>query len=635
MFAIRNWLRLLPLMIIAGLPVAPADSAELVETPSLRADVDAGRLPAIEQRLPSTPSVVRLAPSGKTAGRHGGSLTTLIRKAKDVKMMSVYGYARLVGYASDLQVVPDILLALRVKDGRIFTLELRPGHKWSDGHPFTAEDFRYWWEDVANNKVLSPAGPPKAMLVDGRPPKFEILDARTIRFAWHRPNPQFVPRLAATAPLFPYRPAHYLKRYHAKYAEPGRLAKATAAARQQNWAGLHDQLDNLYLSNNPDQPTLQPWVNSTRMPAILFVGVRNPYYHRIDEKGRQLPYIDRLLLQVVEPRLIAAKTATGESDLQIRGLVLNDVAFLKQHEASSRYRTLLWRLASGSQFALFPNMNARDGTWRTLLRDVRFRRALSLGIDRSAVNQIVFFGQASEGNNTVLPDSPLYRRDYRTKWAEFDPARANALLDEIGLKREHRDGMRVLADGRKLEIIAETAGEASEQTDILELIASTWKPLGIKLLIRPLQREVLRKRILSGQTHLSVWTGLINGVPTPEMSPSELAPTTRLGFQWPKWGYNYETGGAGGEPPDTPIGQQLLQLYEQWLSTTDREGQEEIWHEMLSLHAAQVLSIGVVAGAPQPVVVRNTLMNVPETGFYNWEPGALIGMYRPDTFWFK
>ncbi len=619
----------------AALVTARVEAVELVETPSLRADVAAGRLPAIEKRLPSTPSLVRFATTDKSVGRHGGSLTTLIRNAKDVKLLSVYGYARLVAYSSDLEIVPDILLALRVKDGRAFTLVLRPGHRWSDGHPFTAEDFRYWWEDVANNRDLSPAGPPKNMVVDGRPPKFELLDERTIRFTWHRPNPQFVPRLAATAPLFPYRPAHYLKRYHAKYADPNSLARSVAAARQHNWAGLHDQMDNLYLSNNPNQPTLQPWVNTTRSPASRFIAVRNPYFHRLDEAGRQLPYIDRLILQVVDPNLISAKTANGETDLQARGLGLSDFPFLKQNATVGNYQTKLWRLASGAQFALFPNLNTQDAVWRSLLRDVRFRRALSLGIDRSAVNQIVYFGQALEGNNTVLPDSPLYKEDYQKKWASFDPEQANALLDEIGLTRQSEDGIRSLPDGRELEIIAETAGEAPEQSDILELIASTWETLGIKLFIRPLQRELLRNRVFAGQTHLAVWTGLINGLPTPEMSPAELAPTSRLGLQWPKWGYHYETNGAGGEPPDTWVGQQLLRLYDQWLSTTNRGAQGDVWHQMLSLHAEQVLTIGVVAAAPQPVVVRTTLMNVPENGFYNWEPGAFFGIYRPDTFWFK
>ncbi len=69
-----------------------------------------------------------------------------------------------------------------------------------------------------------------------------------------------------------------------------------------------------------------------------------------------------------------------------------------------------------------------------LVRDVRFRRALSLAIDRHEINQAIYFGLAIEGQNTVLPQSPLYRPEYRQAWAEFDVAEANRLLDVIGLQ---------------------------------------------------------------------------------------------------------------------------------------------------------------------------------------------------------
>ncbi len=81
--------------------------------------------------------------------------------------MVVYGYARLVGYTPDLELQADILERVDNQDDKVFTLHLRPGHKWSDGQPFTSEDFRYWWEDVANNEALSPVGPPIALTIDG------------------------------------------------------------------------------------------------------------------------------------------------------------------------------------------------------------------------------------------------------------------------------------------------------------------------------------------------------------------------------------------------------------------------------------------------------------------------------------
>src|SRR3546814_12806669 len=67
--------------------------------------------------------------------------------------------SRLMAYDETLEIVPDILEWLEVEDGRSFTLKLREGHRWSDGHPLTAEDFRYFWEDVATNEELFPVGP--------------------------------------------------------------------------------------------------------------------------------------------------------------------------------------------------------------------------------------------------------------------------------------------------------------------------------------------------------------------------------------------------------------------------------------------------------------------------------------------
>ncbi len=124
----------------------------------------------------------------------------------------------------DLEIVPDILERLDVEDGRVFTLHLRPGHKWSDGHPFTSEDFRYWFEDVAGNKELSMAGLPVVMMPHGEPPRFEVLDRETVRYTWERPNPLFLPALAGASPLFIYAPAHYLKQFHKKYADKEKLA---------------------------------------------------------------------------------------------------------------------------------------------------------------------------------------------------------------------------------------------------------------------------------------------------------------------------------------------------------------------------------------------------------------------------
>jgi peptide/nickel transport system substrate-binding protein len=329
------------------------------------------------------------------------------------------------------------------------------------------------------------------------------------------------------------------------------------------------------------------------------------------------------------------KTGAGETDLQSRGLFFKHYTFLKESEARSQLNTFLWQTATGAHLAIYPNLNANDPQWRELFRDVRFRRALSLGVNRDEINQIMYFGLGMGGGNTVLPQSPLYKPEYRDTWANYDPDQANALLDEIGLTERSGDGLRLLPDGRPMELVVETAGEESEQSDILELVAESWLGLGIKIHTKPSQREVLRNRVFAGDALMSIWFGLENGTPTADMAPSEFAPTSQQQLQWPKWGQHFETKGSAGEPPDTPESEKLLELFEAWGDAGSTEDRNEIWHQILEIYSSQVYSIALISGVMQPVAVRNTLHNVPQEAVYNWEPGAQFGVYRPDTFWLE
>jgi len=616
-----------------ALPGIGAVRAALVETESLVAQVKAGRLAPIGKRLPAFPLVS--VPDGPHSrlGRHGGTLRTLIGRARDVRLLFVYGYARLVVFNQKLEIVPDILERVEVRENREFILHLRKGHRWSDGHPFTAEDFRYYWEDVANNRELSPSGPPRDLIVYGERPQFSVIDATTVRYRWKEPNPEFLPRLAGASPLLIYRPAHYLKKFHVKYSK-GLRAKVRADSRTRNWARGHNNKDNMYRFDNPDLPTLQPWVNTVRPPADRFVGVRNPYFHRIDAAGRQLPYIDRVELMVVADKLIAVKAGTGESDLQARGLDFKDYTFLKQNEKDNGYRTLLWRSGMGSQMALYPNLNVNDPVWRRLIRDVRFRRALSLAIDRSLINHVLYFGLAKESGNTMQVESPLFDAGNQSLWSGYDRKAAQELLDEIGLKRG-LDGIRRLPDGRLLEIIVDSAGESTEDTDVLELIRETWREIGVKMFVKPSQREVFRNRIFSGNAMMSIWGGLENALATPDTSPEQLAPTTQQQLQWPKFGQFHESGGSSGVAPDIPEIQELAELLTVWRHSASTEKRAAAWQRMLRIHAEQQYVIGTVTRVPQPVVATSRLMNLPTTGLYNWEPGAFFGIHRPDLMWFQ
>ena len=628
------------LALAATLAFAPlaahSDGPVLQESSFWAQEVNAGSLPHVQDRIPSEPLIVDLEAKGRSFGRQGGTLRTLISRTKDVRQMVVYGYARLVGYQPDYTLAPDILAAVDVEEGRKFTLHLRPGHRWSDGMPFTSDDFRYWWENVANDPDITPSGPPDFMIVDNRLGKVTFPDEHTVVFEWQIPNPNFLPLLAQASPPFIYRPAHYLSQFHKKFADPDALVEKVKAARVKSWAALHNKRDNMYKFDNPALPTLQPWINSSDKDSSRKLFVRNPYFHRIDSRGVQLPYIDVVQMTVVGGGLIAAKANAGEVDLQARGLDFPDVAILKKGEADGgKYRTLLWANGAASQIAIYPNLNFADPVWREVMRDVRFRRALSLGIDRRMINRALYFGLASEGGMSALSQSALYNDDNTHAWSMMNLAHANALLDDMGLTDRTPAGLRKLPDGRPMEFVIETAGERSEEENALAIIADTWRDLGIRLIMRPLDRDILRNRIYAGRTMASVWFGWDNGLPGPSTSPSYLAPTNQEFFAWPMWGQYYQTVGQAGSPPDMQPAKRLMLLANDWNHTDDPQVREDIWKRMLAIHAEQQFAIGVLAEAPQPVVVSNDLMNVPEHGIWAFDPGAHFGIHRIDEFYFQ
>ncbi|MDJ0958905.1 MAG: ABC transporter substrate-binding protein [Arenicellales bacterium] len=630
----KTTIQLVSAFVVAAVLYIQSNCVVAGEVPSLVADVEAGKLPPKEQRLPETPRVIDLSATNREIGRHGGDLNLLMGKVRDIRQMVVYGYARLVGFDQNLKLVPDVLESYEVEGERSFTFHLRPGHKWSDGHPFTTEDFRYYWEDVVNNKDLSPFGPSKALLVDGQPPVVNIIDEYTIQYTWPAPNPYFLTALAGARPLFIYEPAHYMKQFHANYLSEEELAAKVKKAGTRNWAGLHVRMARMYKATNPGLPTLQPWYNTVEPPSDRFLFERNPYFHRVDEEGNQLPYIDRVIVNIASSSLVAAKTGAGDTDLQARYLSFADYTFLKEGEERNDYTVRLWRRATGSRLALYPNLNTNDEVWREVLQDARFRRALSLAIDRQEINQVIYYGLVTVSNNTILSGSPLFKPEYQNKWTEFDIDKANALLDEMGLSERNSKGLRLLPDGRPIEIIIQSAGESTEESDILELIHDTWVKIGVKLYTRPSQREVFRNRVFSGESIMAVWSGIENGIPTAEMSPGELAPSIQQQLQWPKWGKFYETSGQSGEEPTMTSVLQLARLNDQWVHADSNSEREKIWHEMLNIHTDEMFTIGTVCGVPQPIVVSNRLRNVPQEGLYNWEPGAYFGIYQPDTFWF-
>jgi len=625
---------LLSLFLVLGAH-ANAVAGTYNETPYFAHMVQAGKIDPVEKRLPKQPRVVDLEKLGREPGKHGGNLRMLMASKKDVRMMVYYGYSRLVGYDTNYKLQADVLESYDVEDGRIFTFRIREGHRWSDGAPFTSEDFRFAFEDVMLNKKLRRGGLPQSMLVNGKGPKFTVIDKYNVKYEWDEPNPKFLTSLAAPLPLYITYPSRYMKQFHADHIGEDQAKALSKKRKYKHWRAMFIRLGRQNRPENPDLPTFEPWVNTIAPPSEQFIFVRNPYFHRVDAQGNQLPYINTIEMNISSSNLIPLKTGAGESDLQGRYISFEDYTFLKQNEQQQDYDVLLWRSAVGSKVAIRPNLNFKDDAWRAVLQDARFRQALSLGINRHEINMVTFFGLGQEVADSPLKQSPLFDEKYASAWASFDPVLANRLLDQAGLTKRDEDGVRLLPDGQRAELIIESAGESTVETDVLQLITDHWKELGLKVFTRATQRDIFRSRLKAGNTMMSVWSGLDNAIPRPSMSPKELAPSNDSQTQWPQWGLYGMTGGKSGVEPDLPSAKRLLALWGEWQQSRDDETRAHIWKQMLDIYTDEVFSIGTVNSTRQPIVVSKKLRNMPKEEAYSFQPGSYFGVFMVDTFWFK
>ncbi len=342
------------------------------------------------------------------------------------------------------------------------------------------------------------------------------------------------------------------------------------------------------------------------------------------------------MLEVADPKLVPIKTGAGETDLQFRHLFFKDYTFLKSSEERSGLRPRLWPEGRGAHLALFPNLNAKDPVWRGLFRDRRFREALSLGIDRDLLSQFLYVGLAQPSNNSIIPQSPLFRDEYGAALHRLRPARPPTGCSTSWVSTSATGAAFACCPtaGRWSSRSRPRARTPSRSTCWSWCVTSGARSASSSI-AKPSDRETLRNRIFAGETLMTIFYGIDNGMPTAAMPPREFAPTSQADqAQWPKWGQYYETKGAAGEAPDLPEAKRLMELFEEWQGSFEPERQAAIWAEMLDLYTSQCFTLGLVQEVRQPLAVRHDLRNVPKEAIFNWEPQGQIGLYRPDTFFY-
>ena len=601
------------------------------EAPSLAAMVQEGTLPPLQERLPAEPMVIQTV---EEVGQYGGRWTFGIPTQSQLGVYSyaTYDFAARWNRAADV-IIPNVFRDWEFsEDGRTITMYLRAGMKWSDGAPFTADDIVFWLDDFVRNDALSP-GKPGWLLVAGELPVGRKIDDTTVSWTFAAPPGLLLNDFATTRGNI-FAPKHYMEQFHADFTDTDKVQAMAKEAGFEDWTQLFRNNRDWYRAQNHDYPVLNAWAVKTSFEdsATLTVYERNPYYWKVDQVGNQLPYIDEVAIAITTTaETLNLKTMAGEFDFQMRYLNPANFTLFYDNQERGDYRILEWPTGIGSDAALFFNQSTPDLVLRELFQDLRFRQALSLAIDREEINQLVFDGQGQARQATVVELSPLFKPEYAAAYADYDPERANQLLDAIGLTQRDGDGFRLRPDGESLSLLLDSPGEKTATIDSIELVVEYWGDIGIKAAANHTERSAYRARRNANETQINVWEMGFMMYPS---NPVFLIPSSSGSDFGPDLGVWYNTGGAEGQEPPEAI-KEALSAYDQIKQTPDTEQKNELFHRILELQAENIWVLGMVGGVKETLIVKNHLRNVPDVSIFDSLVGRYIGLTAAEQYFIR
>ncbi|MGR3290996.1 MAG: ABC transporter substrate-binding protein [Paracoccaceae bacterium] len=590
-----------------------------------------GDLPELADRLPSEPLIV--VPYDDI-GKYGGTLDMLSNatEAGTSDLLSTR-HVNLVRYSDDLQtIVPNVAKGWTWNDDFTqLTFFLREGHKWSDGAPFTAEDVKFWYDNMALDTNLI-ASTKSYALVGGERMDVVVIDPQTVQFNLPAPKPGLLTHFA-THYAQAFQPKHFLGQFHPDI-NPDADALAEAAGFENGYAvisaywGLSDWTDTpTPLLSNPDKVAALPADVTPSLESYITVNdttegrryVANPYFFQVDAAGNQLPYIseqDEIYINENEIRIL--KLVNAEVDYKTQSLQLPSAPLLLENQEKGNY-TIHLRPEIELGILAF-NVTHEDEDKRALFSDLRFRLAMSIAMDRDEINEVAFFGLGTPQQSIAFSPKPAF---VDPKWAtyatEHDPDAANALLDEIGMLDTDGDGFRELPNGDKLVVNMQFAVQGIS-AQVVELVGQNWAEVGVETAVKEITPDEMRSAQSANKLDVTMWFRGQPFVITLGNSDLWLPPYDtyfggRTGMLWAEW---LETDGAAGvEPP--AFAMQLIDDIKLFQASTPGSAElEEIGARMAQTMAENLLYIGTVL-APAPIYHNNALKNFPEFKIRSYE----------------
>jgi peptide/nickel transport system substrate-binding protein len=578
------------------------------EAPDWSILVKQGKLPAVDKRLPSDPMVVKPL---ERVGKYGGEWKMGTKGAGDEMLWSrMVGYEPLVRSNKQLNgVIPNVAKSWTVSpDASTFTFQLRSGMKWSDGQPFTSADILFWFNDVLGNEQIYP-NIPTWLITDKQPVKLTAKSDYEVEFKFSKPNSIFLIALTTSFSEGMLIPKHYLKKYLPKYSTPGELEALVEEGKAKNWAQLFLKKMDPY--RNTELPTLNAWIIDTPIGAgskVIFK--RNPYYWKIDTKGNQLPYIDRLVGIVVErTEVLNMMAVAGEFDFQYRNLLSTNRPLFEQNKDKSGYKVLEWYSTSTNMLNISFNINHKDPGMRKIFEDKRFRYAMSYAIDRKAIIDTVWDGQAEPRQPAAFKGTAYYDPSYEKNAIQFDVKKANKLLDQMGLTKKDGQGYRLRPDGKPLFITMEVQVSRPDRVDAAEMIKKYWQTVGVNCAVKPLESNLFYLRAGQSQHDVALDTGMAGGIDLVIQAATHVANANARCYHAPLNALYYESGGERGEAPQGDL-KKVQDLYSQFIITPSPEAQKKIMMQIMKINSDNLWILGICTAPPAPAVAKKNFHNV-------------------------
>ncbi|MEM7299993.1 MAG: ABC transporter substrate-binding protein [Pseudomonadota bacterium] len=602
-------------------------------------------LPALADRLPAEPLVV--APYD-SIGKYGGTLNALSNatEAGTSDFLSTR-HVNLVRYSDDLQtIVPNVAKDWKWNDDYTeLTFFLRKGHKWSDGAPFTAEDVKFWYDNLAlDSKVIEK--PKDYVLVAGKRMEVVVVDPQTVTFKLPAPKPGLLAHFA-TSFAQGFQPKHFLGQYHPDInPDADKLAKdlgfENGLAVIKAYFGNSDWTDTPSpLLNSPDKVANMPKAVVPTLESFITVSdttegrkyVANPYFFMVDTAGNQLPYIneqDELYANDKEVRLL--KLVNAEADYKTQSLQLSDAPILLEKQEAGKYTISLKPKIAMHAFSF--NVTSDNPEKRKVFGDLRFRKAMSIAINRDELNETAYFGQGTPAQYTGFSPVPDF---VDPKWSKFaikhDVEGAKKLLDEIGMKDTDGDGFRELPNGEKLVLNVQfaTQGIAGQ---VVELVGQYWSDVGVQTTVKEVTPDEYRSAQSSNQLDVGAWEkgqplGIVLGNNELWVPPFENYFGHRTGMLWAEW---VDTNGEKGvEPPDF-VKQIIADINAFQSAPAGSEESNKLGARLVENLTGNLLFIGT-ALTPDPIYRRNALKNFSDFQTASYEYYRTFP-YRPQQWYF-